>query len=246
MAEPAFVLRGVGLAGRGGETILEGIDWSLARGSTGVVVGASGAGKSRLLRLLNRLDEPTGEVVVLGTPLAAWSPGELRRRVGWVPQRPVLEHGTVRHALEAPARLGLLARHDLDQRWSRALDVSRVPATSVDRQTSRLSGGEALRVALARALLIEPTILLLDEPTSALDGALGAEVLTNLRAFADERDMTLVVATHRIEDLRRLAGELLVLAAGRAVRRGPSLDVLADPSGFDVAALLTGRAEVAD
>lgn len=215
MVDLAVELDDVGLTTPAGEMVLEGVGWRVALGATGVVMGESGSGKSRLLRLINRLDEPTsGTIRILGRAQGDWDVAELRRAVAWVPQRPALGAGSATAVLErAQAILGAD-----DETRNAATTTARLPPSILARDVSVLSGGERQRVALARALLAEPRILLLDEPTAALDRKTADAVLDALGDWlTDER--ALVVVTHREEDLHRLDGAILVLEAGRPVRR---------------------------
>lgn len=242
MTEPAVRISGLQTRAQSGTEILRGVDWSVDAASVAIVVGPSGSGKSRLLRVLNRLDEPAaGSVEVLGKALDDWSVGELRRAVGWVPQRPAIAAGTAGAAIELLVRLNLVTARELADRLPRALATARLDESVLDRDAAAISGGERHRVALARALVLEPRILLLDEPSAALDGATAAAVLEALAAWADERGATLIVATHRIEDVNTLGGDMLVLDGGVVVRAGPSRELLADSADYDVHHLLTGR-----
>jgi len=236
----ALVLRGVCLRAPDGQPILDGVGWTFD-GPVGVVIGPSGSGKSRLLRLLARLDEASaGEIELLGRELTAWPVGELRRRVGWVPQRPALGDGLAADALATPVDLGVITAGQLAERRDEALRIAHLEPRTLDRPVSALSGGERLRVALARALLLRPELLLLDEPTSALDGARGATVIDRLLAWAGEHGAAVLVVTHRIEDARRLGGEMLVLDDGRVDCAGETAELVARPH---VVELLTGRRE---
>lgn len=238
--QPPLALRGVCLRAPDGTSILDGIDWTFG-GPVGVVIGPSGSGKSRLLRLLARLDEASsGELRILGRSITDWPVGELRRRVGWVPQRPALGDGPAADALAAPVDLGVITAGELAERRDECLRVAHLEPSTLDRPVSALSGGERLRVALARALLLRPALLLLDEPTSALDGARGAAVIDGLLEWAREHDTAVVIVTHRIEDARRLGGEMLVLADGRVDCSGDTDELVARPH---VVELLTGRRE---
>lgn len=231
-------MRGVGLVSPAGETILRDLDWELDEGAVAVVVGPSGAGKSRFLRLVNRLDEPgAGELEILGRPQSAWEVGALRRAVGWVPQRPALAGGTGADNLELPVRLGLVGDHD---RVAAAAAVAGLDDALLARPVTQLSGGERHRVALARALVLEPRILLLDEPSSALHGAAAATVLGAVKDWCASRRVAMCVVTHRIDDLDTLGGEVVVLEAGRITRRGPAAALVAEPA---VRHLMTGREE---
>ncbi|MXQ65062.1 ATP-binding cassette domain-containing protein [Actinomadura rayongensis] len=178
------------------------------------VVGPSGAGKSTLLRLLNRLEEPdTGRVLLDGTPLPAYDVRALRRRVGLVAQRPTL----LTEDVAAELRVGRpdLVRHRAVEVLARVgLDES-----FLDRATSGLSGGEAQRVCLARALAVDPQALLLDEPTSALDGVSARAINRTITDFVADGG-TAVLVSHHLDQALRISGFALVLRAGRLVECG--------------------------
>jgi putative ABC transport system ATP-binding protein len=188
------------------------------------IVGPSGAGKSSLLRLLNRLDEPTAGTVFLGNADYRQIPtSELRRRVGMVMQRPYLFPGTVEENLqfgpkERGARLSTAGVDGL---------LNAVGLSGYNRRdTAQLSGGESQRVSLARTLANNPEVLLLDEPTSALDeeARLGVEVL--IQQIVREEGLTCVLVTHDLGQAARLTKRALVMAEGRIVRKGPIEEVL--------------------
>jgi putative ABC transport system ATP-binding protein len=195
-------------------------------GEVVAVVGPSGSGKSSFLRLLNRLDEPTGGTVRLnGEDYRKLAPQELRRRVSMVMQTAYLFPGTVgENVAYGPRQRGqrLLAEQ------TDAL-LQRVGLSGYqERNASNLSGGEAQRVSIARALANAPEILLLDEPTSALDedSARGVEdlVLDIIR----ERRMTCVIATHNNAQARRIAHRTMIIQGGKLVAIGPTNEVLRD------------------
>ncbi len=188
------------------------------------VVGPSGAGKSTLLRLLNRLDEPTaGRILLDGTDTRDLAPRELRRRVGMVMQRPYLFPGTVAENIAyGPAQHGRsLTREQIeDMLTGVGLEgyAGRDPVT--------LSGGEAQRVSILRALANDPDALLLDEPTSALDPAARATVEAALEQIITTRHLTCVWVTHSVEQARRIADRVLSLAAGQVQALGAAAEVL--------------------
>ncbi|WP_350448967.1 ABC transporter ATP-binding protein [Paracidobacterium acidisoli] len=207
------------------KTLLHDVSFSLSRGEVLAVVGPSGAGKSTLLRLLNRLDEPTSGAVRLdGEDYRQISPLDLRRRVGMVMQRAYLFPGTVAENIAyGPAQHGknlppetlasMLARVGLEEYGSR--------------NALTLSGGEAQRVAILRALANDPELLLLDEPTSALDEAARSGVERLLESLIRERHLACVWVTHSTDQARAMADRVLVLAAGRIRAIGTPADVLA-------------------
>ncbi len=188
------------------------------------VVGPSGSGKSSFLRLLNRLDEPTsGTVYFEGVDYRQIPPRELRRRVGIVTQRAFLFPGSVAENIAfGPRQRGEdLAVEEID----RLLLQVGLPGFS-DRNVANLSGGEAQRVSLARALANSPTVLLLDEPTSALDqeAKLGIELL--IEKIMRQSQLTCVLVTHDVEQAARLADRVMILGAGRILRVGRAEEVL--------------------
>ena len=199
---------------RGGVRVLDGVSAAFAVGRCTAVAGPSGAGKSTLLRLLDRLEEPTsGRVLLDGRPLPSYDVLEVRRRVGLVQQAPVLLGDTVladlrvgRPALTGDEARELLARCGLAEQ-------------PLDRQTASLSGGEAQRLCLARALAVGPQVLLLDEPTSALDAVAAMSVERVVRALVAD-GLTAVLVSHDLRQAARLADDVVVLRAGRVVETG--------------------------
>jgi UDP-glucose/iron transport system ATP-binding protein len=199
---------------RGDARLLDTISADLPAGQCTAVVGASGAGKSTLLRLFNRLEDPTaGQIRLDDIPLAQLDVLALRRRVGLVAQRPVLLTDQVADDL----RVG---RSELgDDRVRELLDRVGLPAGFAPRRTSELSGGEAQRVCLARALAVEPEVLLLDEPTSALDGVSSAVIIDAARGHLAAGG-TVVLVSHDLAVVRGIADTVLVLDHGRLVAHG--------------------------
>lgn len=199
---------------RSGSTVLADISVVLAAGRCTAVAGPSGAGKSTLLRLLDRLLEPTtGRVLFHGRPLPSYDVLELRRRVGLVQQAPVLLGADVL----ADLRVG---RPELTPHEAAALLVrAGLEGLPMDRETSSLSGGEAQRLCLARALAVGPEVLLLDEPTSALDAVAAQSVERVVRSLVAD-GLTAVLVSHDLRQARRLADDVVVLRDGRVVESG--------------------------
>ncbi|WEB45265.1 ATP-binding cassette domain-containing protein [Streptomyces yunnanensis] len=204
---------------RGRAVLLDEVTCRLSAGVCTALMGPSGAGKSTLLRLLNRLEEPTaGQVRLHGRPLPDGDVLALRRRVGLVGQQPVLLTDHVPDEL----RVG---RPDLTEGQARTLlEQVGLPAAMLTRQTAGLSGGEAQRLCLARALAVGPEVLLLDEPTSALDAASAKAVEQTVRRLV-AAGLTVILASHNIAQARRIADEVLVLRAGKPVAHGAAADI---------------------
>lgn len=193
-----------------GKTVLGDVTTSVPDDRLTVVAGASGSGKTTLLRLCNRLEVPdSGEIRFRGQDLLAADPQQLRRDVGMVFQRPVMFAGTVRDNLLVgspdTSESGLVASLrdvELDQSF-------------LDRVGDDLSGGEAQRVCLARALLCEPEVLLMDEPTASLHEAAARGLESTAARLKDGSGVAVVWVTHDLRQIERLAEHLMVLEHGR-------------------------------
>jgi len=196
----------------GGVEILRGIDATMPGERITSIVGPSGAGKSTLLRAINRLVEPTGGDVYLGGHLTGGlDPLELRRRVGMVFQLPALFGDTVEDAVLYGARL---AGGDADV--AQLLEMVGLAGLNLDRNPLGLSVGEQQRVSIARALALEPEVLLMDEPTSALDEAARNRIEDLIRKLRDRLGLTIVVVSHDIGQVERVGDHVVLLAAGRS------------------------------
>lgn len=217
--QPAlFTLRGVRQT-RGGAEVLRGIDLELAAGGITALVGPSGSGKTSLLRLLNRLDDPAaGEVAFEGRPLAEHPVRELRQRVGFVFQSPVLFPGTVEENLRTAASLASRPAGEIED----VLHGVGLDGSYAGRDGASLSGGERQRVSLARALMTLPRALLLDEPTSALDPEVADRLLETVRGLSDRHAITTLMVTHRLHEARTFSDHTVMLEAGRVVEAGPT------------------------
>jgi putative ABC transport system ATP-binding protein len=187
--------------------VLHDVTLAIPSGTT-ALLGPSGSGKSTLLRLLNRLADPDeGTVRFHGTDVRELDPLELRRRVGLVPQLPAPMPGTVADNVAFGPRL-----HGQDVDPEPPLRLAGLDASFTDRDASRLSVGEQQRVMLARALALEPEVLLLDEPTASLDAAATGAVEDALQGL---RGVSLVLVTHDRGQAERLAERTIELHEGR-------------------------------
>jgi putative ABC transport system ATP-binding protein len=208
----------------GTKVLVKEASFAVSKGEVLAIVGPSGSGKTSLLRLLNRLDEPTsGTVYLAGVDYRQIAPRELRRKVGMVTQRPYLFPGTVEQNLQ----FGPLQRGEI-------LSVEAIEELLVrvglegyaSQNAATLSGGEAQRVSVARTLANSPLVLLLDEPTSALDEASKMGIETLLQGIVREQGLTCILVTHDIAQASRLAGRALLIREGQVVRSGPVKEVL--------------------
>ncbi|MCJ7743943.1 MAG: ABC transporter ATP-binding protein [Dehalococcoidales bacterium] len=220
-----------------GRTILKNINLKVERGEAFAVIGPTGAGKTTLLRLIDLLDLPaSGKIYFDGTDVTASGKARLdtRRRMAFVLQKPVVFNTSV----FANVTYGLKWRRDKGDRWRQKVDnvLEMVDlAAHKNRNARTLSGGEAQRVAIGRAIVSEPEVLLLDEPTANLDPVSTAkieEVISNIR---HQHQTTIIMATHDMSQGQRLADRVSVLLNGRIVQTGGWREVFQAPNNRDVA-----------
>lgn len=208
----------------GGQKLVDDISVQIRAGEVLAVVGPSGSGKSSFLRLLNRLDEPSsGTVHFEGTDYRQIPPRELRRKVGMVTQRPFLFPGSIFQNVS----FGPLQRGETFSEAQAEELLTRVGLGGYgSRDVANLSGGEAQRVSLARALANSPTVLLLDEPTSSLDEQAKAGVEALIQDIIRETHLTCIIVTHDTAQAMRMATRVMMMEKGRATRIGTVMEVL--------------------
>ena len=211
---------------------LDDLDLTVARGERLVICGPSGSGKSTLIRTINALEGfDEGEVVVEGVRLTR-EPATVeavRRRVGMVFQQfNLFPHLTVLENCALPLRLVRgLAAAEARERALHYLEKVRIPEQA-DKFAAQLSGGQQQLVAIARALAMEPSVMLFDEPTSALDPEMVKEVLDALVQLAAE-GMTMVVVTHEMGFARQVADRVMFMDRGHIVEQAPPDEFFANP-----------------
>lgn len=188
----------------GGTPALPGVDFAVAAGERVLLTGPSGSGKSTLLRAMVLLEPAEGSVLLDGEEVGPERVRALRRRIGYVPQRPVSIAATIEENLAFPRSLG---GDVLDAGAQDAL-LERLGLEGVDRSRrfDSLSGGEQQRVALVRSLTVRPRVLLLDEPTASLDQENVEDVVALFREWAEEDETrALVWVSHQTDPVRELA-----------------------------------------
>jgi len=214
----------------GDQTVLNGISLSVARGETVAVLGRSGTGKSVLLKLMIRLlPSDSGSVRIAGEDISRLDGrglNEIRKKVGFLFQQAALYDSlTVQENVAFP-----LARHTTEspsQREHRVHDLLASVAMDreMDKLPSQISGGMQKRVGLARALALDPEILLFDEPTAGLDPITAAEISDLILQLKQKRKMTAVVVTHDVRSAKVFADRLVLLDAGNIVAEGSFADL---------------------
>jgi ABC-type methionine transport system ATPase subunit len=246
-SDQAVVMRGVvrevADATRADRTVrlLDEVDLEVARGGLLHVVGPSGAGKSTLIRLINRMDEATdGSIEVLGRSISSWPVRELRQRVAMAFQESSLLGMSVRENLRLRFDFCKDLPADVDERMAAVLDLVGLEAKVLARDASQISVGQKQRVALARALIGRPDVVLLDEPTSGLDPRLAEQLLDRLTTIRREQNLTMVMVTHRLEEARRMGGEMAVMIDGRVEAHGPVEAVITQTTHERVRQFLLG------
>jgi D-methionine transport system ATP-binding protein len=209
-----------------GDYLLQEISFTLRAGERVAVVGASGAGKTSLLRLLNRLVEPAGGIIEFaGQPLTQIAVQQLRQQVALVPQEPKLLGMMVGETLTYPLRLQHLPKAEIQQRLDVWLPRLHLPQDWLERHEWQLSLGQRQLVSIARALVMQPQVLLLDEPTSALDAGRATQLVEVLVDLAQEQQVAVIMVNHQLEIARQFCQRLLYLREGRLVADLPAAQV---------------------
>lgn len=220
--------------------ILREVTLEIPAGKTTVLLGPPGGGKTMLLRLLCRLEDPTsGRVAAGGRELSAWDPAELRRRVGFVRANPVILPGKVEANLHYALRLLGLDESERVKRVNRHLLEAGLTTPHLGREDGSLTLAEKLRVAIARALVLEPGALLLDDPAAGLDTLSARDVFALLATLRAETGITFVVATRSVEHARSVAHRVILFEEGKVTEEGDAGAFFSSPK------TAAGRAYVA-
>ena len=220
-------------------------DFSLDIASHTIVVllGSSGCGKTTLMRMVNRMVDPTsGSVWIDDDNVATLDPVALRRRIGYVMQSAgLLPHRTIADNIATVPLLCGASRREARSRAHELLDLVGLPASTATRYPAQLSGGQQQRVGVARALASDPNILLMDEPFGAVDPVVRAELQTELLRIQADLAKTILFVTHDVDEAFLLGDEVLVLREGAEVaQRGIPDDILIRPADQFVDAFIGG------
>ena len=211
---------------------------SIQRGETLTVVGPNGAGKSTLLLALARLLKPShGDILYDGKPLKEWDEFEYRRKISFVFQVPLLMDMTVEQNVGLGLKFRGTPKEEVRERvgkWMKQLGVESL----AKRRAGQLSGGEAQRVSLARAFVLDSVLLLLDEPFSALDPPTRAKLIEDLASLLIEDHRTAVFVTHNLNEAAKLSHRIAVIVGGMLRQVGPARQIKARPADEAVAGFL--------
>jgi polar amino acid transport system ATP-binding protein len=233
--QPIVEVKGLGKS-FGTHRVLENVNFSMTPGEVVAIIGPSGSGKSTLLRCLNQLehhDEGTiilcGVEMVAGTHMKRKSMNDLRRSAGMVFQSfNLFPHMSVLRNISLPQERVLGRNRSESEERARAL-LDRVGLSSkADQYPGRCSGGQQQRIAIARALALDPKIMLFDEPTSALDPEIGLEVLSVMQELA-EGGMSMIVVTHEMHFAETVSDRVILMADGKILEEGSSEEVMRRP-----------------
>ncbi len=228
-----------------GRAAVDGCSLTVEEGQFVVLLGPSGCGKTTLLKMVNRINEPTsGSITVNGTEIHALHPTELRRRIGYVIQQVGLfPHMSVEQNIAVVPRLLHWERARIDERIDLLLTMVGLPPEEYRRRRPRqLSGGQQQRVGIARAMAADPVLLLMDEPFGAIDAITRTRLQDELLRIQAQVHKTVLFVTHDVEEALRLADLLVVMRDGRIVQADHPRAILTKPAD-DFVAQLVGAAD---
>ncbi|MCS5514450.1 ATP-binding cassette domain-containing protein [Curtobacterium flaccumfaciens pv. betae] len=224
-----------------GTTAVEHFDLVIPSRTTTVFVGSSGCGKTTLLRMINRMVDPTsGTVEVDGSDVAGINPVELRRHIGYVMQNSgLLPHRKVVDNIATVPLLTGVSKADARKRALELMDTVGLDRAFADRYPSQLSGGQQQRVGVARGLAVDPNILLMDEPFGAVDPLVRNDLQDELIRLQRELGKTVVFVTHDIDEAFKLGDQVVILKKGGEIaQQGTPAEILAAPADDFVATFI--------
>lgn len=222
-------------------TVLSAVSCSFRQGELTALIGPSGSGKSSLIRLINRLDDPLqGQILLEGQDIRELAPPLLRQRIGMMLQKAHLFEGTVLDNLQQPFRYRKkpLPGPD-DPHITRCLTLARLTPDFLERDARTLSGGEQQRVSLARTLISQPQALLLDEPTSALDRPTTDSLGQTLQELCRSEQLAIILVTHDLRLAERISDQLLYMEQGRIVEIGKTTELFERPQSEGLRSFLS-------
>lgn len=227
-------------------TVLRDVDLELSAARITVIIGPSGGGKSTLVRMLNRLEEPDGgRVLFNGRDIRDCDPLQLRRRIALLPQQPFVFAGTALDNLQQPFHYQGCKPPAVDDPLLRELlALCKLPTDLLPRQARTLSLGQQQRLCLARSLTTSPEVLLLDEPTSALDRPTVDGLIGSLKAICRQRQLAVLLVTHDLYLAHGIADDLVYLQHGSILEQGPACELFSRPRSAALQRFLLPTAEL--
>jgi osmoprotectant transport system ATP-binding protein len=229
-----------------GVKAIDDLSLTIAQGEFTVVIGASGSGKSSVLKMINRLlEHDSGRILFAGQEIRSFKPEDLRRRMGYAIQSiGLFPHWTVEQNIATVPDLLQWPRLRTRNRVTELLETLKLPPEVYrDRYPHQLSGGQQQRVGVARALAGDPDMLLMDEPFGALDPVTRGALQQEIARIHDASGKTIVLVTHDIDEALRLADRIVVLDRGRVVQLGTPREILSSPAN-DFVADFVGRSDI--
>lgn len=215
--------------------VIENINLKINKGELVVLIGPSGCGKTTILKMINRLIEPSnGQIKINGTDIEAQDPIELRRNIGYVIQQTGLFiHMTVRENIEIIPRLAKMPVSEIVDRTVKLMETVGLPEEFLDRYPNHLSGGQQQRVGVARAFAMNPDIILMDEPFSALDPLTRSQLQDELVSLQSKLHKTIVFVTHDMDEAVKIADRICILQGGHILQYDTPENILKNPAhGF--------------
>jgi oligopeptide transport system ATP-binding protein len=233
-------------------TAVDGVAFKVARGETLGIVGESGCGKTTLLRCIARLYQPDkGEILFEGRDILQMNPGDMRqerRKIQVVFQDP---YSSLNPRMTVGQILGeILNVHNIvspgerKQRQEELLDMVGMNTDALKRLPAQFSGGQRQRIGIARALAMEPTVLLADEPVSALDVSIQAQVINLLMDLKQRLNLTMIFITHDLRVVRHVSDRIAVMYLGKIMEIGPTRRIFSNPRHPYTRALLAAAPEL--
>lgn len=213
----------------GGVLAVDDVNLEVPRGAFVTLLGPSGCGKTTMLRMIGGFEQPdSGEVYIQGTPMGSTPPHA--RDTSMVFQSYALfPHMTVRDNIAFGLHEQKVSKHEANRRVQDMLDLIELPSIG-DRKPMELSGGQQQRIALARSLVIEPTVLLLDEPLGALDLRLRKQMQIELKRIQQQLGITFIYVTHDQEEALTMSDRIVVMRSGKVEQEGSAEDIFERPA----------------
>jgi osmoprotectant transport system ATP-binding protein len=224
-----------------GTVAVAGLDLVIPPRKVTVFVGSSGSGKTTILRMINRMVDPSaGQILIDGVDIATREPVALRRSIGYVMQNSgLLPHRTVVDNIATVPLLRGEKKREARARARELMQVVGLDASLAERYPAQLSGGQQQRVGVARGLAVDPNVLLMDEPFGAVDPLVRAELQTELKRLQSELDKTVVFVTHDIDEAFLLGDQVVLFKPGGVIgQAGTPRELLENPADDFVAGFI--------